>query len=146
MRIFFYFDINFALQSNCHLEVSDMELLALAGLAEAGLAAAGGLMILGIGLTVLASFLGTLFRSRRMSIASLVVWGLFTLWWQPWHDLSPTASDDPDMQFFQSSFRMLAWWWVVSSLGVFVAMCHAFPRRSDSAARPTRLGHQQAIT
>jgi hypothetical protein len=115
-----------------------VSLLGLAGLAEAALAEALGLMCLGVFLTITAAFFGVLLRSKVAAGLSAVLHLFTTAVFLPWQAFWPESSDDSDVRSFQASFRFLAWWWVVACMGTITACLDAYRRmRTDRTSPPS---------
>lgn len=104
-----------------------MTVFALAGLAEAGLAQAWGIMMLGLLFIGIITLIGLCKWSRVWSLLSISAVVIYSLMFQPWIDVSPIATDDPDLKSFQGSFRSLAYWWIyVTTFSILTLLLTSF--------------------
>src|SRR5262249_50826633 len=108
-------------------------MLGMAGLAEAGLAAAMGAWFLGVLLTGLAAILGLALRSRIAALASAALSGLIAFLFQPWDAFWSEPSTDPDVLSFQATALKLTWWWLYASAASIASLAWSFRRASPHA-------------
>lgn len=112
-------------------------LFAMAGLAEAGEAAAlmiscGGLLVL-----ILAAAIGFFARSR-FATAAAVLWAFAsTCLCVPWSALAPYQSDDPDVRYWIGQWRIIAAFWGLAAAATLAAWVRVF-------VLSTEAGHSDA--
>jgi threonine/homoserine/homoserine lactone efflux protein len=116
-----------------------MVLLGMAGLAEAAVAAALGLMCIGVFLMTACAAVGLLLRSRAAAVIGFALVGVTAFLFLPWEAFAPAPTNDPDAVSLQDSYRGLARWWVLATAAVAGAAARAFWRRRP--ASPGERGH-----
>jgi hypothetical protein len=122
----------------------DCLLLALAGPAEAALDFTRLLMYSGLAIISIVAMSAAGLRSRKLSLATIVLVAAFCLLFTPWYCFAPfpaEAYDDADVVYHAAAFRILGFAWIATC--VLVAVCLGLAntrgrrRPSDfSAARP----------
>lgn len=120
-------------------------LLAAAGLAEAAWAIAillmwGALIVIGI-----VAIIGLTVRPPIAAVAALILFGLFTEYFEPWLCFAPfpaKAHDDPDVAGAAEGFRRVGLGWVFTGLFVIICLIVSLFRRPRARLDLHEIGTQ----
>lgn len=110
------------------------ELLAMAGLAEAGIYLSIAIMGCGLFLIALIAYAALGFRSRWASLTAFFLLVLYSLYFEPWRTFTPFAGadfEDPDYETWTPRIQRIGIFWVLTMLLVISSNISAWLGRKS---------------